>query len=289
MSTYTEAKSGCDTFFVEMEKRHGNTNRIIELDLDAAVVSVRGGGMLMPWYFGAVKAILEARENTATIFAAFSSGAIACAVLLCKQPLSIAGKRLRNIMDEFRVSERRLGMALVWGALTVQWLEEILPENAAELCEGSLVVHVLEWRGISSGFQMRRVRNFPTRAALIDTLLASSHIPFVLDGRPWTKLTTTEGELPHGTFIAMDSVMLHYLKMNASETAKVKYRVSTDVNRKPDMELFFAFDESLKDGPGVLDILSYGQGMELEEKGYEHTMARLKSEKYSHLITNEHI
>lgn len=265
-------------------------NRIIEFDPRVPVISVRGGGMLLPWYSGAVKAILEARGEDPVIFAAFSSGAIASAILLCGLSIKDAGKVLARLMDEHGVSERTLGMALVWGEITTKWLDEVFPENAAELCEGSLVVHVLEWRGIygiDGGVQMRRVRNFPTRSALIETLLASSHIPFLLDGRPWTTLTTTEGDLPHGTFKAIDSCVLHLLNMNVTEEAQVKYRVSTHSRRVPDITLFFKLDESLKDGPGVMEILTYEQGMELESKGYEHTMARLRTEEFSYLVTKK--
>jgi len=77
---------------------------------------------------------------------------------------------------------------------------------------------------------------------------------------------------------------LHLLKMNESEEAKIKYRVSTDPERIEDINLFFVFDESLKGGPGVLDLISYEEGLELQVKGYTHTMARLKTEEYAHLI-----
>jgi len=55
-------------------------NRIIELHSEVPVITVRGGGMLLPWYSGAVRAILEARGKSPTIFAAFSSGAVATAL-----------------------------------------------------------------------------------------------------------------------------------------------------------------------------------------------------------------
>lgn len=263
-------------------------NRIIQLDPNVPVISVRGGGMILPWYAGAVRAILEARGKEPVIFAAFSSGAVAAAIQLCNLSLrGKVGKTLARLMEEHGVWERTLGMGLVWGEIAGKWFAEIFPENAAELCEGSLVVHVLEWRGYESGFQMRRVRNFPTRTVLIDTLLASCHIPFYLDGRPWTTLTTTEGDLPHGTFKAIDSCVLHLLKMNVTKEAQIKYRVSTDSRKVPDMNLFFRFDESLIDGPGVMDLLTYEQGMELEARGYVHTMARLKTDEFSHLVTKK--
>ena len=240
----------------------------------------------MTWYFGALKAIMEVRGGEPVVFASFSSGALACAVFLCKLKHETAAKRYTEMMDERRVSQRLFGLAFIWGDITRQWLEEILPEDAHELCEGSLVVHVLEWRGMLSGFKMRRVKHFPDRATLIQTLLASCHIPFYLDGRTWTTLTTTSGDLPHGTFKAIDSVIMHVLRMVRSETAKIKYRISTDTERKADITVSFTFDESLKDGPGRLDIINYEHSMELRDKGYQHTLARLESPKYSYLITN---
>jgi len=134
------------TFDTESRKR----NRIVQLDPDVPVVSVSGGGMLLPWYFGALEAILEARRQERTIFAAFSSGAVASAIILCKLDPETVEILYAKLMEEERVSERVLGVAFVWGNITRKWLEEIMPENAAEMCERSLVVHVLEWRGIKS-------------------------------------------------------------------------------------------------------------------------------------------
>ena len=151
-----------------------------DIALAIPVISVSGGGMLMTWYFGALKAIMEVRGGAPVVFASFSSGALACAVFLCKLKHETAAKRYTEMMDERRVSQRLFGLAFIWGDITRQWLEEILPEDAHELCEGSLVVHVLEWRGMLSGFKMRRVKHFPDRATLIQTLLASCHIPCLL-------------------------------------------------------------------------------------------------------------
>lgn len=127
-------------------------------------------------------------------------------------------------------------------------------------------VDAMEWRGIQAGLQMRRVRQFPDRSALIETLVASCHIHFLLDGRPWTKLTSTEGEDPLGTFIAIDAFIFFDLKMITSEEAKIKYRMSTDTERKADITLVCDFDESLKNGLGIRDVISYEQGKVLRDR-----------------------
>jgi len=106
---------------------------------------------------------------------------------------------------------------------------------------------------------------------------------------PWTTLTTTEGDLPHGTFKAIDTVMIAVLKLNKTEKGKIKYRICTEAKLNADMTVSFKSDESLKNGPGELDVISYNQGRELRRKGYVHTLARLKSPPFSYLITNNNI
>ena len=39
-----------------------------------------------------------------------------------------------RLSEENRLFERALGLAGVWGNLVRQWLNEVLPENAADLC-----------------------------------------------------------------------------------------------------------------------------------------------------------
>jgi len=151
-----------------------NHNTILK-DPEVPEISVYGGGNSMPWYFGAVKAVMEIRGKEPTVYAAFSSGALASAVCLCELNIEHVTKRCVELMDKDNVSERMFGIAFIRGRIARNWLEEILPENAKEMCEGSLVVHVLEWQGIQpiccgndddTGFEMRRVRNFPSRAVL---------------------------------------------------------------------------------------------------------------------------
>jgi len=277
--------------YIKMEEKNITTtnaaipnHKTILKDPEVPVISVSGGGNLMPWYCGAIKAVLEVRGKEPTVFAAFSSGALASAICLCELNIEHAIKRFVELMDKENVSKRMFGIAFIWGRMVRSWLEEILPENAAEMCEGSLVVHVLECRGIrKKGFVMRRVSNFPSRSVLIETLLASCHIPFLLDGRPWTTLTTTEGDLPHGTYKAIDCVVLYIFNMRRSKKAKNKYRISTESERKADMTISHAFDESLKNGPGYRDYMNFEQGKEIGNKGYEHTLARLETPKFSYL------
>lgn len=80
-------------------------------------------------------AVKEARGNEPTIFASFSCGALACAISLYNLKDETVGKRYTELMEEEGVAHRMFGMAFIWGKITRNWLEEVLPDNGAEICE----------------------------------------------------------------------------------------------------------------------------------------------------------
>jgi len=75
--------------------------------------------------------------------------------------------------------------------------------------------------------------------------------------------------------------------MRRSEEAKNKYRISTESERKTDMTISNTLDESLNNGPGVSDCMNIEQAKEIRDKGYEHTLARLKTPNLSYLSSCE--
>ena len=58
------------------------------------------------------------------------------------------------------------------------WLMEILPANAAELCSGRVHISVL-----CLPYRRHHVSEFASKEDLIDTCMASAHLPMVMDGK----------------------------------------------------------------------------------------------------------
>lgn len=71
------------------------------------------------------------------------------------------------------------GLAGVWGEIVREWLDDLLPPDAAQRASGRVTIVVLRTLPYP-----RRLRfsEFSSRHDLIDCALASCHIPYFLDG-----------------------------------------------------------------------------------------------------------
>jgi len=66
----------------------------------------------------------------------------------------------------------------VWGNVVRDWLEELLPENAHEICRGRVYISV-----VRLPFRREYISTYTSKQDLIATCLASAHIPLLMDGR----------------------------------------------------------------------------------------------------------
>lgn len=92
------------------------------------------------------------------------------------------GARRRGIelFHELNVASRPFGMVGMLGGLVGRWLHDTLPLDAASKCsEGraTLLVTTLP------SFRTRPISDFACRADLIKCIMASAHIPLVMDWR----------------------------------------------------------------------------------------------------------
>ncbi|KAG8458343.1 hypothetical protein KFE25_005190 [Diacronema lutheri] len=140
-----------------------------------------GQGMLFWWQAGALSALRPHVDFAGASMSGASAGACTAALAAC----GVAGDDALECADELaraaRVFERPLGLASVWGGLVREWLNRLLPHDAHARCDGRLHVSLLEvlpWR-------RRLVCDFASRAALVDAVMASLHVPFFMDGRPF--------------------------------------------------------------------------------------------------------
>lgn len=104
-----------------------------------------------------------------------------------------------DLSDEAGVWDRPLGLQGVWGSIIEDWIDRLLPPDAAEIVEDRL--HVLVTPVPS--FRKSRISQFQNRRDLIKANMASVHLPWFLDG----KLTSEFRGSSHidGSFLAKES------------------------------------------------------------------------------------
>lgn len=142
-----------------------------------------GAGSRLPWVMGIARYLVDKRfievETTPCIMGV-SAGALTAAVTLSGVDTDLAVASATRIMEKRGVFTRWLGFIGIMSGILREWLEEVLPPDAHERCSGRLYVFIQRlFRG------NMHVSQFPTREFLISALLASSHLPFVMNGLPF--------------------------------------------------------------------------------------------------------
>jgi predicted acylesterase/phospholipase RssA len=76
-----------------------------------------------------------------------SAGALLSILAACQVDVTRAVTLAHELCVRYKVLQRPLGLAGVWGGLVREWLRELLPADAAEKCNGrvTVVVTQLPW------------------------------------------------------------------------------------------------------------------------------------------------
>eukprot|EP00775_Hariotina_reticulata_P003710 gene3710-3973_t len=130
------------------------------------------------WQLGILEYLQRHYDLSGCTMVGSSAGALLSVLSACNVSAQAALDRAHELCLEYKVFTRPLGLAGVWGAMVRQWLDDLLPDNAAELCSGGHVQVVVT----TLPFLTRKViSSFKDRDDLIEVALASAHIPFLLD------------------------------------------------------------------------------------------------------------
>jgi len=151
-------------------------------------VSFGGAGIFFWWELGCVLWLLEHIDVDTCPFFGASGGALAATFTACKVDPFEAFRVANRLADEHRIFDRPLGVAGIWGNLIRTWLDELLPDDAAEICRDrvSIVVTTLP------KLELKSFSDFDSKEDLIDINMASAHIPFFLDGKFANKIRGLE-------------------------------------------------------------------------------------------------
>ncbi|CAI7903110.1 unnamed protein product [Closterium sp. NIES-54] len=145
--------------------------------------------MFFYWQMGAAAVVSRHGAVDEARLVGASAGALAATLTACGVDATAAARAAFDLSLANGVWDRPAGMAGVWGRLVGEWLELMLPADAHTRCTHRLSLHIVTLPSIrhrAPWFQRQVVSHFPSRADLIACCLASVHIPFFMDGRPWT-------------------------------------------------------------------------------------------------------
>lgn len=156
-----------------------------------------GGGLFFYWQAGTVTYLREQGYDMNQITASgASAGALTATLMATNVDFLRATELALQLSDEAGVWDRSGGLQGIWGPMIEEWLDQLLPENAAEIANHRLSLLVTT----IPSFGKEKVSNFRDKQDLIDCNMASVHLPWFLDG----KLTANFRNRPHvdGSFLA---------------------------------------------------------------------------------------
>ncbi|KAL4457761.1 hypothetical protein ABPG75_012626 [Micractinium tetrahymenae] len=138
------------------------------------------GGCLFPYYIGCAGALIDAGILTDQVkLGGASAGSLLAACIKSGMPLDDVVDQNLRLMDDLR----RGGTRGRLGAVLKAFLQQHLPEDAHEKCRERAYVAVTKVTPIARPVL---VSAFLSREDLIQALMTSCHIPFWLDGNPFT-------------------------------------------------------------------------------------------------------
>lgn len=230
------------------------------------LIKAGGGGSFFTWQLGALKAIQELETTKQFIYAAASAGALVAALTLCEVDPGYIIPYFCGKYGEPGVYNRFLGYAFIWREIIRECLEHLLPENAAEICQNRLIIHVTELHGFTKGLSLRRISIFQDRKVLINTLLASAHILCSLDGNFSSPLTTSDENGNKTDIKVVDGTLLYFAPFRSS------FGVTSEVGRTAKYTVSHTFDQELDAGLfGMIRTHDEKKTFELFHRGYEYT------------------
>jgi len=167
-----------------MESNQHQQNSNAGAEIDAHLV-LPGGGVFFFWQIGALSYLQDNFDMSRVIYTGASAGAVAAACLATEVDMHAFIRKTIAKCEDIRLWERRLGLFGVLGEITEDVLKEMLPEDAATKMEKRQVSVLIQPMRLAS--RVERVSRFRSRGSVINVLSATSHIPWVANGRALTR------------------------------------------------------------------------------------------------------
>ena len=144
------------------------------------LVCFPGGGTFFWWQLGAATELRRLFNLSGVELPGFSAGALAAVLSVCEVDPDEAHRVAFDLAEGANVFRNPLGLAFKWGRLVEAWLRSLLPEDAASRCDGAATIVLTAF---APWPRVARARRFSSREQLISCLMASTHIPYFMDGK----------------------------------------------------------------------------------------------------------
>mmetsp|Transcript_18208 Transcript_18208/g.18267 ORF Transcript_18208/g.18267 Transcript_18208/m.18267 type:complete len:304 (+) Transcript_18208:94-1005(+) len=142
-----------------------------------------GAGIYYYWQAGAAKYLQETCDMSKLPVIGASAGSLTATLLLSGADFEDATSVAARLAKEKGVFESKTGLVGGWSNLVRDWLEEVIPLNVPMRNFRNLQIAVTP---IFPTQRSELVSDFADRADLIDACMASCHVPFILDSKPYT-------------------------------------------------------------------------------------------------------
>ncbi|EKX38521.1 hypothetical protein GUITHDRAFT_144126 [Guillardia theta CCMP2712] len=145
-----------------------------------------GGGIYFWWQAGVVQGLQKRINVDSFDFTGASAGSLSAVFAACGVDMMQAFHLAQKLAEEKNVWTRKEGLAGIWGDMIYQWLDELLPENAAEICTDRVDMVAVSVTSVRLSFlplKRKSITRFKTKKDLIEACMASVHVPMFLDGK----------------------------------------------------------------------------------------------------------
>jgi hypothetical protein len=209
-----------------------------------------GAGSFWWWESGTIQALQDRfnlKDGNFSMYGA-SAGSIASVMAACNVNMHDA------MAASFRLPKKSWGVT--HGHLIQLWLQQILPDDCHTTCSGKVHISVTTITLSFKPLHRKVVSLFTSKEDLINACLASSHIPFFLDGY---FSRTFRGECcVDGSFL----MFLHHEAWPKDELANGKKRA---------LMMFYKDDKELmKRHFGILQVLDRESTLEMFNLGHQY-------------------
>jgi len=188
-----------------------------------------GGGIFFYWQAGVITYLREQGYDlspSAVSYAGASAGSLTATLTATGVDFYRATELALDLAQQAGVWDRREGLQGIWGPLIYEWLDELLPDDAAERIKTPSAIKTTGYAYQSQEHPERPslsllvtpldkmmgpkecITDFTSRDDLIECNMASVHIPWFLDG----KLTRNFRNRPHidGSFLSRSQDYMHW-------------------------------------------------------------------------------
>ena len=149
-------------------------------------LSFTGGGIYFWWQAGAAKAIQEISDVNSFKYIGASAGSLTAVLLATNASFDYAAEFAVEQAYKtglFGDSPRRNGLAGIWGPMVQEWLDVLITNPNIESLNTKLHIAVTPLDIGREGLKSVFLSDFIDKKSLITACLASTHIPFFMDGK----------------------------------------------------------------------------------------------------------